>query len=55
MPRTARAIATGGYYHVLNRGNGRHRLFHKDADYRAFARVLADGLARPRSTCSRGA
>ena len=33
-------------YHVLNRGNGRMRLFHKPADYDAFERVLADGLDR---------
>ena len=33
-------------YHVLNRGNGRMRLFHKDADYAAFERVLAQGLER---------
>jgi hypothetical protein len=27
-------VAPGGYvYHVLNRGNGRMRLFHKEADY----------------------
>jgi putative transposase len=33
----------GGYvYHVLNRGNGRATLFHKDADYGAFLRVLAE-------------
>ena len=29
-------------YHVLNRGNGRLRLFHKDEDYDAFERVLAE-------------
>ena len=29
MPRTARAIEAGLIYHVLNRGNGRLRLFHK--------------------------
>jgi putative transposase len=33
-------------YHVLNRGNGRMRLFHKAADYEAFERVLAEGLER---------
>jgi putative transposase len=33
-------------YHVLNRGNGRMRLFHKDADYAAFERVLSEGLER---------
>jgi len=33
-------------YHVLNRGNGRMRLFHKAGDYEAFERVLAEGLER---------
>jgi putative transposase len=46
MPRTARAIQAGLVYHVLNRGNGRARLFHKDADFAAFERVLAEGLER---------
>ena len=46
MPRTARAIEAGLIYHVLNRGNGRQRLFHKDDDYAAFERVLAEGLER---------
>ena len=34
------------FYHVLNRGNGRMRLFHKDADFAAFERVLVEGLKR---------
>jgi putative transposase len=46
MPRTARAIEAGLIYHVLNRGNGRLRLFHDDDDYAAFERVLTEGLAR---------
>ena len=33
-------------YHVLNRGNGRMRIFHKAGDYEAFERVLAEGLER---------
>ena len=33
-------------YHVLNRGNGRMRIFHKGGDYEAFQRVLAEGLER---------
>jgi putative transposase len=33
-------------YHVLNRGNGRMRIFHKAEDYEAFERVLAEGLER---------
>lgn len=46
MPRTARAIEAGLVYHVLNRGNGRMRLFHNDADFAAFERVLGEGLER---------
>jgi hypothetical protein len=38
-------------YHVLNRGNGRLRLFHKAEDYDAFESVVADGLDGSRSTC----
>jgi REP element-mobilizing transposase RayT len=33
-------------YHVLNRGNGRLRLFHEEDDYDAFERVLVEGLKR---------
>lgn len=46
MPRTARSIETDTVYHVLNRGNGRMRLFHKAGDYEAFERVLGEGLER---------
>ncbi len=46
MPRPLRAIEAGLIYHVLNRGNGRMRLFHQDPDYAAFERVLAEGLQR---------
>ena len=35
MPRTARTIAADICYHVLNRGNGRSRVFHDD-DFREF-------------------
>jgi putative transposase len=42
MPRTGRAAPGGKVYHVLNRGNGRCRLFHKDADYEAFQRLLLE-------------
>ena len=46
MPRRPR-VAPGGYvYHVLNRANGRLRLFRKDADFLAFERCLADAAAR---------
>jgi putative transposase len=31
-------------YHVLNRANARLPIFHKDADYEAFERILAEAL-----------
>jgi putative transposase len=46
MPRTARAVEDGGYYHVLNRGNGRMDLFHKPADFAAFVRILNEAKER---------
>ena len=46
MARRIRATAGGMVYHVLNRGNGRMRLFRKGGDYEAFERVLAEGLER---------
>jgi len=46
MPRTGRA-ARGGYcYHVLNRGNGRSEVFHKDGDYAAFIKLLRQARER---------
>lgn len=41
MPRIARATGGGLCYHVLNRGNGRTRVFHKDEDYQAFVDLIA--------------
>ncbi|MCA9234379.1 MAG: transposase [Planctomycetales bacterium] len=41
MPRTARASAGNVCYHVLNRGNGRAEVFHKEADYAAFVDLMA--------------
>ena len=46
MPRRARAIEAGMIYHVINRGNCRMRLFHKDEDYAAFKQILSEGLCR---------
>ena len=39
----------GGYcYHVLNRGNARAAVFHKDRDYEAFLETIAEaGLRTP--------
>ncbi len=39
-------MALGGYvYHVLNRANGRLRIFRKDSDFLAFEKILAAGTA----------
>ena len=46
MPRTARAAQGGFIYHVLNRGNDRKRIFHEDADYAAFIKLLVSGRER---------
>lgn len=40
MPRVARQVADGGVYHILNRGNGQQRVFHKDGDYLGFVDLL---------------
>ena len=46
----AKRVTLGGYvYHVLNRANGRLRIFRKDGDFGAFQKILAQGLERPGS------
>ena len=42
MPRTARIAPGGMVFHVLNRANGRARIFDTPADYDAFAVILGD-------------
>ena len=46
MPRVARKAPGGLVYHVLNRANGRLRLFKKDEDYAAFEKVLLAAFER---------
>lgn len=46
MPRPKRKCAGGIVYHVINRANGRLRIFKKRGDFEAFERVLAEGLER---------
>jgi putative transposase len=46
MPRTARADAANLCYHVLNPGNAWAQVFHKDGDYRAFVRLIAEASLR---------
>jgi putative transposase len=46
MPRRARSIIGGYVYHVLNRANGKLRLFKKDADFAAFEQIIAQAQER---------
>jgi putative transposase len=46
MPRTARASVGNLCYHVINRGNARATVFHKDEDYAAFVKLMADAQDR---------
>jgi len=46
MPRPLRASAANTCYHVLNRGNARGTVFHKDGDYAAFLKLLAQASQR---------
>ncbi|NLE58342.1 MAG: transposase [Planctomycetes bacterium] len=46
MPRTARASVGGICYHVINRGNGKEKVFHKQADYAAFIKLMTEGHKR---------
>jgi putative transposase len=47
VPRIPRG-QQGGYYHIINRGNGRATVFHKPQDYEAFLSLLADAKKRHR-------
>jgi putative transposase len=42
MPRTSRASRGGFVDHVLNRGNGRSDVFHKDDDFAAFVNLMRE-------------
>ena len=46
MARTSRASVGGVCYHVLNRGNVRQEVFHKQADYVAFLDLMEDAGER---------
>ena len=46
MPRPRRHTPAGYCYHVLNRGNARQRVFHKDADYAAFLNLFDEAHDR---------
>jgi putative transposase len=40
MPRAARNVIDGFFYHVLNRGNDKQTIFHKDKDFEAFLELM---------------
>jgi putative transposase len=44
MGRAPRVDEAGAIYHMLNRSNRRATIFHKDADYEAFERIIAEAL-----------
>ena len=46
MPRSARTVLGGYAYHILNRANGRLRLFRKEADFAAFEQIVAEAQER---------
>ena len=46
MSRTKRITKAGIVYHVLNRANGRLRIFQKDLDFIAFENILAEGIEK---------
>ncbi|MDH4210207.1 MAG: transposase [candidate division WOR-3 bacterium] len=46
MPRIARGLADGFVYHVLNRGNGKQQVFHKEKDYDAFLYLAEEAKTR---------
>ncbi|KPK64723.1 hypothetical protein AMJ83_00585 [candidate division WOR_3 bacterium SM23_42] len=46
MPRVARGLVDGFTYHILNRGNGRQVVFHKDKDYAIFVSLMEEATDR---------
>jgi putative transposase len=46
MARIKRCLAEGLTYHVINRGNGKQRVFHKNKDYNAFFRLMKEAKKR---------
>jgi putative transposase len=46
MPRIERGLADNSIYHVINRGNGRQKIFHKNKDYEAFINVIKEAKGR---------
>ncbi len=46
MPRIARGLGDKLIYHVLNRGNAKQEIFHKNQDYTAFIALMKEAKSR---------
>jgi len=46
MPRIARGLSENCIYHVLNRGNGKQNVFHKEQDYKVFIDLMKEAKNR---------
>jgi putative transposase len=51
MPRPARELVAGGYYHVVSRGVEQRLVFLDDADRRRFVGLLGDVVVRREWAC----
>lgn len=46
MPRIKRCLVEGLVHHIINRGNGKQKIFHKNQDYRVFVKLMRDAKKR---------
>ena len=46
MPRIKRGLVDDCCYHILNRGNGKQKIFHKAQDYEAFIELMKEAKKR---------
>jgi putative transposase len=46
MPRANRCLAEGFTFHIINRGNGKQTIFHKDQDFRSFVELIKESKKR---------
>jgi putative transposase len=46
MPRIVRGLVSGLIYHVLNRGNGKQKVFNNNRDYRDFIDLIKEAKVR---------
>jgi putative transposase len=46
MQGVVRGLADNFIYHIINRGNGRQEVFHKEKDYEAFIEIMKEAKER---------